>query len=338
MADKQESVAPEAQAQPGLPPVDPRILTAIYGLAQEDEIDLLEYWGIIRKRKRLILTVLLAAAILSAGISLLLPNVYEAQALMAPVNAEDSGKSGGLASMLGGSGLGSLASLAGITLGSTSSTQQNLAVLQSRAFLWSFIKDNKLMPILYASDWDAKKKAWEESDAKDQPNLWDAYRLFTKKGLLNVSTDKGSGLVTVSVDWTDPVLAADWANRLVTRLNDYLRQQAIARSEANLKYLNDELQKTSLADVRQALFMLIAQEQKKAMIANTQKQYAFQVLDAAAPPDKKAKPHRALIVILSVFVAAFLAVVYVLVQEGVRQRRLAEAGEISKVIRTSEAI
>jgi uncharacterized protein involved in exopolysaccharide biosynthesis len=329
MSDKatnsSESAAPSAAPQ--LPPVDPRLLAAMYGLAREDEIDLLEYWGMIKKRKKVILYVMLAAAIISAGISLLMPNVYKAQVLMAPVNSDltSSGSGSGLAARLGGSGLGSLASLAGISLGSSNSAEQNLAVLQMRAFLWDFIKDNKLMPILFADDWDAKKKAWEESDPKDQPNLWDAYRKFTKGKLLNVSTDKDSGLVTVAVNWTNPVLAADWANKLVARLNNYLRKQAITRSEANLKYLNEAVQKTSVADVRQALFTLIAQEQKKAMIANAQKEYAFQVLDAAAPPDRKAKPHRALIVLLSVFVAGFLIMAFVLTKEGLRQRKQTEA-------------
>ncbi|MEJ2575024.1 MAG: Wzz/FepE/Etk N-terminal domain-containing protein [Gammaproteobacteria bacterium] len=334
MSDKatnsSESAAPSAAPQ--LPPVDPRLLAAMYGLAREDEIDLLEYWGIIKKRKKVILYVMLAAAIISAGISLLMPNVYKAQVLMAPVNSDltSSGSGSGLAARLGGSGLGSLASLAGISLGSSNSAEQNLAVLQMRAFLWDFIKDNKLMPILFADDWDAKKKAWEESDPKDQPNLWDAYRYFTKGefpvgSLLSVSTDKDSGLVTVAVNWTNPVLAADWANKLVARLNNYLRKQAITRSEANLKYLNEAVQKTSVADVRQALFTLIAQEQKKAMIANAQKEYAFQVLDAAAPPDRKAKPHRALIVVLSVFVAGFLIMAFVLMKEGLRQRKQTEA-------------
>ncbi|MEJ2575081.1 MAG: GNVR domain-containing protein [Gammaproteobacteria bacterium] len=324
MSDKptnsSESATPSAAPQ--LPPVDPRLLAAMYGLAQEDEIDLMAYWGIIRKRWKLIVGAMLAAAIVSAGISLLLPNIYEAQVLMAPVNFDlsSSGSGPGLASALGGSGLGSLASLAGISLGSRNSVEQNLAVLQSRAFLWDFIEDNKLMPILFKDDWDAGKKAWKESDPKAQPSLWDAYRKFIKKGMLNVSTDKDSGVVTVAVDWTNPALAADWANMLVGRLNDYLRKQAIARSEANLKYLNEALQKTSVADVQQAVFTLIAQEQKKVMVANTQKQYAFRVLDAAAPPDKKAKPHRSIIVLLSIFVAGFLAAAFVLVRESMQQR------------------
>jgi len=300
-------------------PVDPRLLAAMYGQPyEEDEIDLLEYWNVIWKRKKMILSVSFAAALLAVVISLLMPNIYKAQVLLAPVGSDES-KSGGLSAALGG--LGGLASMAGISLGGGGSTAENLAVLKSREFIWKFVKDNKLMPVLFEDDWDADAKKWKKDDPEDQPNAWDAYRMFTEDGLMKVDKDKKTGLVTVSVEWKDPALAAKWANALVSRLNAYLRRKAIARSEANLTYLNKELDRTRVADMRQTLFELISQEQKKAMLANTQEQFAFRVLDAASPPDKKAKPRRSLIVILSTFVAGFLAVIAAFIQEGVQKRR-----------------
>jgi len=303
----------------GLPPVDPRLLAAMYGQPyEEDEIDLLEYWDVIWKRRKMIFGASFAAALLAVVISLLMPNIYRAQVLLAPVGGEES-KGGGLSAALGG--LGGLASMAGISLGGGGSTAENLAVLKSREFIWKFVKDNKLMSILFEDDWNAEHKKWEQDDPKDQPNLWDAYRKFTKGGLMKVDEDKKTGLVTVSMEWKDPVLAAKWANALMGRLNAYLRSKAIARSEANLTYLHKELDRTRVADMRQTLFELISQEQKKAMLANTQEEFAFRVLDAASPPDKKAKPKRSLIVILSTFVAGFLAVIVVFIQEGVQRRR-----------------
>ncbi len=311
--EKKQSQQPDQ----GLPPVDPRLLAAIYGMQEDDEIDLLEYWRVIWKQKRLILSITFAAALLAAGISLLMPNIYRAEVLLAPVKSEE-GNVGGLASALGG--LGGLASMAGITMGGGGSVEENLAVLTSREFLWLFIKENKLMPILFSDEWDTASKSWKEDDVEEQPSLWDAYRLLTESGILSVSTDKKSGLVRVAVESKYPEKAAFWANRLVARLNRYLRQQAITRSNLTLKYLHSELEHTSVADMRQVLFELIAQEQKKAMLANTQEQFAFQVLDAAVEPDRKSKPKRALIVILTAFVAGFLAVVFVFIREGVKKR------------------
>lgn len=320
MTDQQES--PESGTQPmsqtpAYPPVDPRLLAAMYGMAQEGGTDLLVYWGIIKKRWKLLASMTLAAAAISAGISLRLPNIYQAQVLMAPITPDQvsSGASSGLGAVLDGGGL---AALAGVNLGNSNSPEQNLAVLRSRGFLWNFIKDDNLMPILFAKDWDVKKKAWKERSPKQQPSLWRAYRMLRGK-VLSVRTDRETGLVTVSVDWTDPALAANWANELVDRLNDYLRRNAIGRSEANLKYLNAELSHTSLVGVRQATFALIAQEQKKAMLASTQKEFAFRIIDPAVPPDIKSKPRRSMIVLTTTLVAGLLAMLFSVFKERTSQ-------------------
>ena len=289
----------------------------------EDEIDLFELWQTLLKHKRMILKTAFGAAILAAVISLLMPNIYRAEVLLAPAQSEDA--KGGVSSVLGG--LGGLASMAGISLGSAGSTEENLAVLQSREFIWKFVQGKKLMPILFEDDWDGQHKKWKESDPKEQPGQLDIYRLFTKGGLLSVEKDKKTELVTVAIEWEDAKQAAEWANALVEYLNKYLAQQVIARSESNLKYLNEELMRTPVEEMRKTLFDLIASEQKNAMLANTQKEFAFKVLDPAVEPDKKAKPKRALIVILAAFAAGLLAILYVFIKEGIAKRREQEAAQ-----------
>jgi len=51
-------------------------------------------------------------------------------------------------------------------------------------------------------------------------------------------TDPKTGLVTLSITWNDPNIAAKWANGLVRMANDYLRDQAIEESERNIAYLD----------------------------------------------------------------------------------------------------
>lgn len=283
---------------------------------QEDEIDLMAIWQVIVKQKKMILTSMLVAALASVAISLSLPNIYRAEVLLSPVSGMDS--KSGLGSALGN--MGGLAAMAGLSLGGSSS-EESVAVLQSREFLWQFVQKYHLMPILFEDDWDAAKKRWKDDDPKEQPNQWDVYRLFiTKKNRLDVAVDKKTDLVTVAVEWKDPVLAAAWANGIVNELNRYLAKQAIERSERNLKYLNDELARTQIEEMRQVLFDMIASEQKNAMTANTQKEFAFKVLDPAAEPDKKVKPTRSLIVLLSVILTGLVAVGVALVKEGKAKR------------------
>jgi len=296
--------------------MDPRLIKAMYGGFEEDEIDLLEYWNVIWKKRWMIISVSFMAAVIVAGLSLLMPNVYRAEALLAPVGGEES--KGGISSMLGG--LGGLASLAGVSPGG-GSVEESIAVLKSREFIWGFVKDEKLMPVLFEDAWDSERKQWVAEDKESQPSLWDAWRLIIKGGMLSINTDKDSGLVRLSIDWTDPDLATLWVMKLVSRINKHSREQAISQSGKKLKYLELELSRTQIEENRQALFELISAEQKQAMLANTQQDFVFRVIDSASAPDKKLKPKRAIIVIVATFVVGFLCIIFVLIQEGLRKRK-----------------
>lgn len=283
----------------------------------EDEIDLRDIWRVLVKYKRMILSSVFIAALIAAGISMSLPNIYRAEMLLAPVK-DDNAKGGGMSAALGG--LGGFASLAGISLGGGGNTEENLAVLKSREFLWKFVQENKLMPILFDDKWDEAQKKWKEIDPKKQPGQLDAIRLINEK-VLEVNSDKKTNLVTISIDWKDPVLASAWVDQLVTQLNQYLRAEAISRSENNLKYLNEELARTQIEEMRKALFDLIGQEQKKAMVAHAQREFAFRVLDPTVVPDKKIKPKRAIIVLLSVVLVGFVAMLIAFIKEATIKRR-----------------
>ena len=309
----------------GAPDQDNQPRSLVAGQSADDEIDLLEIWKVLYKNKRMILATAFVAALLSAGLSLRMNNIYRADVLLAPAQndgGKGAGKGAGIGAALGS--LGGLASLAGISLGGMGSTEENLAVLQSRDFLWKFVQEKKLVTILFENEWDEQQKKWKESDPKKQPGQMDVYRLFNQGKLLNVDRDKKTGLITVSVEWKDAALAAEWANSLVEKLNQYLAQQAIARSERSLEYLNEELRRTQIEEMRKTLFDLIANEQKSVMLANTQKEFAFKVLDPAVEPDKKVRPKRSIIVILTAVVAGFLAALYVFFKDAIAKRREAD--------------
>lgn len=291
-------------------------LLGAYQVPQEDEVSLMDYWRVVWPRRWMIVGITFCAALLAIIYSLSLPNIYRGEVLLAPVGDKDA--KGGLSSALGS--LGGLASMAGISLPGGGNIEETLAVLKSREFLLKFVEDKKLMPILFAEDWDPIKKTWLETDPEKQPADWSAYRLLTN-GVLNISQDKKTSLVTLGIEWIDAELAASWANELVERLNEYLRRQAIARSESNLKYLNEALTSTRVEEMRQTLFTLIADEQQKAMLANTQEQFAFRVLDQAKVPDIKSRPNRVKIVMSVALLGSFFSVCLIFFLSWVRKPR-----------------
>jgi uncharacterized protein involved in exopolysaccharide biosynthesis len=221
--------------------------------------------------------------------SLLIPKTYKAATVLAAVSRTGAGDGafgglGALASQFGG-----IAALAGISLDGDSKKAESLAVLQSEALTQKYIAESNLLPILYARLWDAEGRRWRVSDPQDVPSLWRASRYFKRK-LSNISTDPKSGLITVEIAWRDPKLAAQWANDLVKLTNHYLRDKAIAESERNIAYLQEEALKTDIVGAREAIYAVLQNEINKAMLARGSEEYALKVLDPAVAPEKAASP------------------------------------------------
>lgn len=223
------------------------------------------------------------AAALSAA--LLSPKYYVASTVLATVGTQRDGTGlGGLQSL--GSQLGGLASLAGISLADNSSSAETIATLRSETLTHRFIREQNMLRELFASDWDAETESWKTATP---PTVWLGARIF-RRDVLSVVEDARTGLVTVSIEWRDPTVAAHWANSLVKLTNDHLRSEALARSAQNLEYLRDQLDQTSIVELRSAIFSLMETEIRNQMVARGNDAFALKVIDTAIPPERAASP------------------------------------------------
>ncbi|MBT8130668.1 MAG: hypothetical protein KJO35_00235, partial [Gammaproteobacteria bacterium] len=190
-----------------------------------------------RRHAGLVFLVTLVVTALAVAAAFLMTPVYRVQTLVAPVGDEDSAV-GGLSDMMGQ--FGGLASLAGVSIGGQDEAHKAIATLESRSFTEDFIRDENLLPVLFAGDWDAENEQWTIDDADDIPSLWDGYKLFRDE-IRNVSLDPQTRMVTLTIDWEDPVEAARWANEMIARLNNKIKNQTIEESQKTIDYLNTEL-------------------------------------------------------------------------------------------------
>ncbi|MBY0418546.1 MAG: LPS O-antigen length regulator, partial [Pararheinheimera sp.] len=71
---------------------------------------------------------------------------------------------------------------------------------------------------------------------------------------------------------------------------------------------------TNISDIRVQLFSLVEEQMQKLMIANVRDEYVFKTVDQAIVPEEKAKPKRALMVILAAMFGFILSVILVLVR------------------------
>ena len=266
----------------------------------EDEIDLLDLIHTLLAAWKTIAFVTIFCTGLAVAYALYTPESFKAETLVAPAQEENSGASSAL------SQFGGLASMAGISIPSDSNVEQVIATLQSRKFLRQYIARKNLLPVLFEEIWDAESQSWLVQTQEDEPTEQKAVEIF--KSILSVDEDKKSGLISLSISWKDPAVAAEWANDLVKQLNEQLREKAIADSQKRVGYLEQELAKTTLQDMRAVLYNLLESEKQKAMLANVNEDFALEVIDPAVAPETREKPKRKLIVALGGVCGGFLGI------------------------------
>lgn len=277
----------------------------------EERIGVREIWAKILKHRIVFgISVVLTAAAAVVWAQSASP-VYRASALVKVVEQSDrTGDLSGLMSQFGG-----LAALAGLRLPGGTSRAEAVAVLQSGSLAEQFIREHQLMPLLFAGKWDDKRGAWRTS-AGDKPSMADAVKRFGEK-VRTIQEDKLTGLVRISIRWRDPVVAADWANELVTLANERMRKRAVDEANRSLAFLQRELEKTNNIELQQAIYRLMQEQLNSATLASVRTEYALQTIDAArAPdPDDYVWPRPAVLLVIGIIVGVLFGAVAALCLE-----------------------
>lgn len=286
----------------------------VYPLDRTDEVRLVDLWRIVFARRWLIIGITVLMGAIATIVAFVMTPVYRSFTQVAVITGDQGPGALGALGQLSG-----LAALAGINISGGNTSAQSLATLKSRVFTDAFIRKHGLMPILFEPLWDPVRKAWNVSDPDDVPTAWKAYDRFDS--LRQIDEDAQTGLVTVTVDWSDAQLAAQWANELIDEVNETLRQRAVLESKRNLAFLESQLASNSEVGVRTALFGLIETEMKNAMFANARKDYAFKVIEPAYPAEKRYRPNRILMMLLGLTFGLVVGVVIAVIRGPVRQER-----------------
>lgn len=229
---------------------------------------------------------------LAAGLAyaLLAPQMFRAEAVLG--NADKKSVPTGIGQ------LGGLANLAGINIG-VGSTQEPVAVLRSRGFAREFIEKRGLMPVLLE----------DEISSGDPVDIRDAVTKFVEE-VRGISEDRKNGLVTLTVEWRDPKVAADWANSMVDLLNDRMRTKSLEESERNVVYLQKEIASTQLVSLQQSLGRVLETELQKLMLARGNEEFAFKIIDPAVAPKLRSSPRRTMVVAFSLIIGLFAGIAF----------------------------
>ena len=267
--------------------------------------------------KRTIVAAVVLTTVLFTVVAFVATPMYRASAVVIE-SGLDTGANSGMAAL--GSQLGGLANLAGINIGgNTSRLEESLAVLTSREFTERFIRDKDLMKVLFEDEWNKEAQTWK-GDRDDWPSLVEGFRKFDEE-VRTASFDTLSGLVSLDIEWEDPELAADWANELIVRLNDEMRQRAIQSANDSIGYLESELEITATEETRQAISRLLESQIRSRMLANVTQEYVFRVVDKALPPDERRPvwPRKGLLIASGFVAGLFIGIAIVLLGSVIRR-------------------
>lgn len=288
-------------------------------LSTEDEIDVRHLFRMLWAGKWLVGGIAFAATVIAVVVALLLPNIYRAEALLAPKQDEGAGGLSALAAQYSG-----LATLAGINFGGGQAdrTALGLEVLKSRKFISEFIEHHDiLVPLMASKGWDSdtgdlviRRNHYDVASGewirdvsppkKVIPSSQEAYEEFIDH--LSVSQNKNTGLVTVAVEHYSPIVAKQWVDWLVEDLNSTIMRQDVAEAEQAIEYLNKQIESTSLADLQSIFFRLIEEQTKTVMLAKVSDEYLLTTLDPAVAPEMRSRPNRRLIVVLGLMLGLFV--------------------------------
>ena len=236
----------------------------------------------------------IASVLVSLVVALVATPIYRADVLLASAGNEGDNL-GRLASQFG-----NIASIAGINLpgGSEDKSATYLAILTSRNFIEQYAVNRQMRPILFQDMWDNARNAWINDV---EPTAWQTYQ-YVNENVTSVMTDRRTGLTTFSVFWSDPVVAAQWANNMIKDLNNHIRQQAIEETESSIFFLEQQLEGTSQVNAQNVIYNLIEEQTKNIMLANVREEYAFKIIDPAIVPEIRVRPARRKIAIMGLLV------------------------------------
>jgi uncharacterized protein involved in exopolysaccharide biosynthesis len=300
---------------------------------QDDEISLIDLFAVLWRRKVMIITLTLLAAIGVVVYSVMslklppeksfLPNVYTPKALML---IDNKSSSGGLSSMLGN--MGGLASMAGVNLPSSSSNSQLAVYLVGTNSMLDSIVDEFDIIKHY------KIKKFPKASSR---------KIIKKK--LKADFDTKSGVFTISFTDKDPVFAKDVVNYCTVYLEKRFDELGldknkiekenleinIANTFREIQQLEEESRRLErlvtsgsptgrlpaiTMDMNRISLELTAQRQvytqlkvqyELLKVNMASEKPVFQILEMAEVPDQKSGPGRGKLCIIVTFAAGFFA-------------------------------
>ncbi|MGE4465973.1 Wzz/FepE/Etk N-terminal domain-containing protein [Sphaerochaeta sp.] len=276
---------------------------------EENEIDIFTLFAIIWKRKFLIFGLVFIVSLATVIYVTMQDNIYESTAVLKPIEQTTSTSSL--------SGLGTLASFAGISVNSGGSIFADISVLlNDRDFLAGFIKKNNLTEKLIE---DPKFLDTDEFKSNEK-----FYLSNLIKKSISVIEDKTTFYITISFQNTNPAIAKEVLSLILKDASEVLRLKRLENADERIANYKLEIDRAQDITLKAKLSDLVANLIQSKVFANADKYYGFSIISEPSLPDAldKVGPKRAQICIISFFTSLILFSVIVIWYESIRKAKV----------------
>jgi uncharacterized protein involved in exopolysaccharide biosynthesis len=233
-----------------------------------------------------------------------------------------------------------LASMVGVSIPGAGPDMSQLYVesLQSRLVADRVSQNLDIMRRLFPDSWSDADKGWRDPQSFSKqlsgtlrslvgapPNDWhapdgdDLHTIVMTQ--VTVAKTRTSPFITITMDTPDPELGKQFLMALHTVTDQILRQRAAERSLANISYLRSELDKVTIAEYREAILRVLADEEKQQMMAGVNVPFAAEPFGGAIQSSRPVSP-KPLFVLLVCLILGFASGVALVLLRLRREDRL----------------
>lgn len=294
---------------------------------QSVEIDLVDLWKALVRQKQVIFLAVSATLMFAIAYLNLAERTYTVGLQVTPTESQGTKL---------GSGLSGLASIAGVSLSAgkeSPSFDLYLEGLHSLEAARVLAENQALMQNIFSDEWDKERKDWREpggivkkiiSGVKILLGMraygWqapDAKRLqeFIADEV-KISKDSNRPVVTITFQHKSSEIGISLISSLHKAVDDDLRMRTLRRSTGYISYLYDQLKEASVAEYREALVELIAEQEKRRMIASSNLSYAAEPFSGPYASLYPTKPQSIFVLITSILLGLVVGVIGAVVRDN----------------------
>lgn len=284
------------------------------------ELTILDIYRSLKERIIFIFLLTALTAFIFTIISFFIADKYTSEALL-KLSSDDKSQSISMSS-----GFGSLASLAGVSVGDSSGSEYAVELMKSKYLLEKLLDNEELrISIIAAKEYDpVSSKLKYDSKIYDTNNAsWvrkaPEYRNKVPSAIevheeiqdsLKI-TLQDSGFIKISYTHISPIFAKIFIDDVIKTANQIKRVEDIETSTQALNYLENQLEVTNKNDIKDSINLLIEEQLKIQMLANLNQYYFVQPIDKAFFPEVPSSPNRLLIIMLGIILGLFSSIVVI---------------------------